>query len=134
MSDEKVPENETVNENPQNSDTSSDEHVKTFSEELELAGNQLVSKLQEIIREGNVRRIVIKTADDRVLMDTTLTIGALTGGVFALAMWPIAAIAAIAAVVSRVKVEIIREVAYEDGDDDELNDSKTRIQIDMDDQ
>lgn len=133
MTDEKVPENETVNQEKQSSNANSGEHVKTFSEELELAGNQLVSKLQEIIREGNVRRIVIKTADDRVLMDTTLTIGALTGGVFALAMWPIAAIAAIAAVVSRVKVEIIREVT--DGDDDsELNDSKTRIQIDTDDE
>lgn len=112
-------------------DRNTDENKKrtTVSEEFEVASSQLLEKVQEVIREGNVRRVVIRTADDRVLLDTTLTIGALAGGALALVYWPLAAIAAIAAVVARVKVEIVREFASED----EAHDYKTRIQINNDD-
>ncbi len=99
--------------------------VETVSEELEMIGSQVSEKLQEVVRQGNVRRVIIRTSDDRVLMDTTLTVGAVAGGVFALVAGPmVTAIAAIAAIVGRVKVEIVREVV--DGD---VLDGKARIQI-----
>jgi predicted regulator of Ras-like GTPase activity (Roadblock/LC7/MglB family) len=99
---------------------------RTITEEMELAGNQVVERVQDMIKEGNVRRVVIKTSDDKVLLDTTLTVGALAGGALALIYWPFAAIAAIAAAVARVKVEIVREI----GDDDVLEvEKKSRIEI-----
>lgn len=103
---------------------------RTFSEELEMAGNQVVEHVQEVIRQGNVRRIIIRTSDDKVLLDTTLTVGALAGGALAVIYWPLAAIAAIAAAVARVKVEIVREI----GEDDEMIvEKKSRITIDKED-
>jgi hypothetical protein len=98
---------------------------KTITEELEVAGSQLVERVQDLIRNGNVRRLVIKTADDRVLMDTTLTLGAIAGGALALVYWPLAAVAAIAAAVARVKIEVVRDLTEE-----ELADGKNRIEID----
>ncbi len=118
-----------MSDNSQNNNQDPNQDIKktveTVSEELELIGSQVSEKLQEVVRQGNVRRVIIRTADDRVLMDTTLTVGAVAGGVFALVAGPmVTAIAAIAAIVGRVKVEIVREVV--DGD---VLDGKARIQI-----
>jgi len=38
---------------------------RTFSEEVEVAGNQAVSKVQELIKQGNVRRLIIRRANKK---------------------------------------------------------------------
>lgn len=119
MSDQPTPENQEPK----------DKKTKTFTEEIELAGNQLVETVQDIVRKGNLRRLIIKTADDRVLLDTTLTMGALAGGALAMVYWPLAAVAAIAGAVARVKVEVVREIT-----DDDLDEGKTRIEIEAEDE
>lgn len=108
----------------QNEETST---KRTISEELEVAGNQLVDRVKDIVQQGNVRRIVIKTADDRELLNTTLTVGTLAGGAFALAGGlPFALLGVIAAAVARVKIEIVREL----NDGDVLpDDGKRKIEI-----
>ncbi|MCU0474669.1 MAG: DUF4342 domain-containing protein [Anaerolineae bacterium] len=94
---------------------STDNKKKTVSEEIEGVGNQVVERVQDVIRQGNVRRLIVKTADDKVIIDTTLTLGAAAGGVLGLMLgWPILVITTLAAIVARVKVEIIREVTDED--------------------
>jgi hypothetical protein len=100
---------------------------RTISEELEVAGGQLVDKLQEVMKQGNVRRIIIRSADDRVLLETTLTVGTIAGGALALVGGlPLAVLAVIAAAVARVKVEIVRELI----DGDVLpDDGKRKIEI-----
>ena len=47
----------------------------TRSEEFQFSGDTLLSKIKEILREGNIRRVVIKNEDGRVLIDIPLTIG-----------------------------------------------------------
>ena len=42
-----------------------DERVKTS--EFRVRGDNLVSRIKEILHEGNVRRIIIKTDEDRTL-------------------------------------------------------------------
>ncbi len=103
---------------------------RTITEELEMAGSQLLERVQDAIREGNVRRLIIRTGDDRVLLDTTLTVGAVAGAM-ALVYWPLAAIAAIAAAVARVKVEIVREVVDAEAD---VPGGRARIEIQSDDE
>jgi len=83
--------------------------AKTFSEQLEVAGNQLVDQVQDLIKQGNVRKLIIRTADDKELMQVSLTVGAVAGGVLALAAPWLAALGAIAALVARVKIEVVRE-------------------------
>ena len=110
-----------------------DKGKRTFSEELEVGGRDLVDKVQEIIKQGNVRKVVIKSADDRVLLETSLTVSAVAGGALALtgALVPVAVLGVIAAAVSKVKIEIIREVT----DDDEVIEvnPKKKVEIQVED-
>jgi hypothetical protein len=92
--------------------------TKTFTEEVEIAGNQLVDRVKDLVEEGNVRQLRILSADDDVYIEMPLTIGVLAGGAVALAAPWLAALGAIAALVARIKLEIVREVEVdEDGNE-----------------
>lgn len=100
---------------------------RTITEEIEGVGNQVMERVQDLIHQGNVRRLIIKTADDRVLVDTTLTLGAIAGTVLGLMTGPFGAIvAAVGATVARLKVEIVREITDEDVTD---GGKKAKIEI-----
>ena len=75
------------------------------SEEFQFSGDTLLAKVKEIIREGNIRRVVIKNDDGRVLIDIPLTIGV----VGTLLAPQLAAIGAIAAVVLKGSIVIEKE-------------------------
>lgn len=85
------------------------EEKRTITEELEVAGNQVVQRVQELVAEGNVRRLIIRSTDDNVLLEVPLTVGAVAGGALVLAAPWLAALGAFAALVARVKIEIVRE-------------------------
>lgn len=87
--------------------------AREFTEELEVAGNQLVERVQELIKEGNVRKVIIRTPDDSKIVELSLTLGALGAGVALLAAPWLAALGAIAALVARVKIEVVRESPLE---------------------
>lgn len=78
-----------------------------IAEEIELAGNQVVDRVKELIAQGNVRKIRIRSVNDDVILELPLTAGAGIGGVVALAAPGLAALAAVAGVLARVKVEIV---------------------------
>ena len=44
-------------------------------EEIKVKGGKLKEKLKELIREGNVRRVVIRNPQGRVLLDMPLNAG-----------------------------------------------------------
>lgn len=83
---------------------------KTFTEEIELFGNQLVDRVKEILEEGNVRQLRVKASDGDIYLETPLTIGVLAGGAVTLAAPWLAILGVIAAMVTRVKLEVVREV------------------------
>jgi hypothetical protein len=93
---------------PETTESTTDK--RTISEEIEVAGNQVVERVQELVKEGNVRRLIIRNPDDKILLEMPLTVGAVAGGVIALATPWLAALGAFAALVARVKIEIIREI------------------------
>jgi hypothetical protein len=74
------------------------------TEEYRTRGENLLSKVKEIIREGNVRRIVITNDDGRTLVEFPLTLG-----VVGAALLPaLAAIGAIAALVTDCTIQVER--------------------------
>jgi hypothetical protein len=74
-------------------------------EEFKVSGDQLVAKIKQLIKEGNVRRIIIKKEDGETLMELPLTI-AVVGTVFA----PIlAAVGALAALVANCTIVVERK-------------------------
>lgn len=69
---------------------------KVWTEELRVRGDALVGKVREVVREGNVRRIMIKDSEGRVMMEFPLTFG-VVGALVAPVWAAIGAIAALAA-------------------------------------
>jgi len=67
-----------------------------------VSGDKIVSKVKEIIKEGNARKIIIKNEEDKVLIEFPLTIGAV--GVIAAPV--VAAIGALAALVSNCTIVV----------------------------
>ena len=76
------------------------------SEEFAFSGDTLLSKIRELIHAGNVRRILIKNEDGRVLVDIPLTVGV----VGTLLAPQLAALGAIAALVLKGSIVIEKEI------------------------
>lgn len=77
---------------------------KGKTEEFVVDGEKLLDKVKELIREGNVTRIIIKSKDDKVLVEFPVTIG-LVGALLAPML---AAVGAIAALVTECKLVVVR--------------------------
>ena len=80
---------------------------KVRREEFSISGEALIEKIKELVHEGNIRRIIIKDKDDKVLIDIPLTVGVLG----ALVAPQLAALGAIAALVTDITivVEIVED-------------------------
>ncbi|WP_223475855.1 DUF4342 domain-containing protein [Oricola indica] len=99
-------------------DTQDDKGTKkTFTEEIEIAGDQLIEKIKAIVQEGNVRQLRLKASDGDIVLETPLTIGVVAGGVMALAAPWLAVLGVIAAMVTHVTVEVVREIDEDEADD-----------------
>jgi len=72
-------------------------------EELQVVGEQLLTKVKELLHEGNVRRISIKQ-DGHTIMEFPLTFGV----VGVIAAPALAAIGAIGALIANCSIEIVR--------------------------
>jgi CBS domain-containing protein len=80
----------------------SQQEVRT--EVFQVNGDAMVSKVKELVHEGNIRRIIIKDDDGKTLIEVPLTIGVV--GAVLLPAW--AAIGAIAALVTKSTLVIER--------------------------
>lgn len=81
---------------------------KTFTEEIEVAGHHLVDEVNRLMAEGNVRKLEIRSEQGDVYLSVPLTAGAVAGGVVAIAAPWLAVIAAIAGLLGKVKLEVVR--------------------------
>jgi hypothetical protein len=73
-------------------------------EEFTINGDALVSKIKELIHQGNIRRIILKNEEGRVLIEIPLTVG-VVGGVLSAALFPVmAAVGAIGAMVAHLTI------------------------------
>ncbi len=101
----------------------SDEQKKnkrTWTEEFEIAGSELVDKVKEWIEDRSATRIIIRKPNGDVLMEVPIVAGAAVGGVVTLFAPIIAAVGAMAALLAQVKVEIVREKEDDDDLDEEI--------------
>jgi|GraSoiStandDraft_30_1057271.scaffolds.fasta_scaffold692842_2 hypothetical protein len=74
-----------------------------YQEELQVMGEQLLSRVKELVHEGNVRRIIIKQ-EGHTIMEIPLTFG-VVGAIMAPAL---VAIGAIGALLSQCSIEVVR--------------------------
>jgi len=76
----------------------------TKKDSFEVTGEELLKKVKELIREGNIRKITIKDKKGKTLIVLPLTIG-VVGAVLAP---PLAAVGAIAALVAECTITVER--------------------------
>ncbi len=81
-------------------DIQTEEEVKT--EEHKIKGESLLSKIKELVHQGNIRRIIIKNDEGRTLIEIPLTLGVV--GIALAPVW--AALGAIAALVADLTVVV----------------------------
>lgn len=73
-------------------------------EEFKVSGEELIAKVKQLIKEGNVRRIIIKDKEGKTLIEVPLTLG-----VVGIVLAPVlAAIGAIAALVTECTILVER--------------------------
>jgi hypothetical protein len=106
-----------VSEQPKEVDRTTEQDEHTFTEQIEIAASDLVDRTKELIEEGNVRRIIIRNEEDEVLMEVPLTAGVVVGGAVTIVAPVLAALGALAALLTRVKIEVVR--TKQDGTEDD---------------
>jgi hypothetical protein len=76
--------------------------ARTTTQELMVTGSQLVKTVREIIHEGNIRRITLRSEDGHTLLKIPLTAG--VAGAMLLPFWT--ALGAFAALASGYHLEV----------------------------
>jgi len=75
------------------------------TEEFRVNGEELLAKIKQLVHEGNIRRIIIKDKDGKILIEFPLTFG-----VVGLVLAPtLAAVGAIAALVTEATIVVEKE-------------------------
>jgi hypothetical protein len=75
---------------------------KFRTEEFRVDGEELIAKIKNLLKEGNIRRVIIKDKDGKVVFEIPLTFGV----VGALIAPQLAAIGAIAALLTEATVVV----------------------------
>ena len=88
-------------------DAARDRAAGTF-EDVKVASSQIVDKVRDLIEEGNVRRISLRKGE-RVLFEIPLTVGVGAGAAALLTSPLLAAVGAVAALVSDITVVVERD-------------------------
>jgi len=77
---------------------------KTFKEELKVSGDQLINTVKKLVKEANVRSLIIKNEKGERLMEIPVTVAS----VGAILLPVLAALGALAALVTKCTIEIIK--------------------------
>jgi hypothetical protein len=81
----------------------------------DVPSQNLIDRIKQLIEEGNARAVRVTTDDGKIFLEIPLTPAAITGGVVVLAAPWLAVLAAIAGLVARVRVEVVREPSQPKG-------------------
>ena len=73
-------------------------------EEYSVCGEDLLSRIKDLVREGNIRRITIRSDEGNTLIEIPLAIG--LAGALLLPVW--AAVGAVAALVANCTIKVER--------------------------
>ncbi len=102
---------------------------RDWVEEMEVAGHELVDRVKSLVAEGNVRRLIIRNANGEILIEVPMTPAVVVVGAAAIINPVLAILGALAALIARLKFEIMRvETIDEDADTIEIpSDDVTNI-------
>jgi hypothetical protein len=73
----------------------------------EVSCHRLIERIKELVKDGNAKAVRVRTDDGKIFLEVPLTPAAITGGVVVVAAPWLAVLTAIAALVARVRVEVV---------------------------
>lgn len=76
------------------------------TESLQLPGHLLPEKIRELLAQGNVRTLTIRSETGEVYVSIPVTAGAIVGGVFVLTAPWLVLLAALAGLLAKVQVDV----------------------------
>jgi hypothetical protein len=85
--------------------TKANKSAKSAKEEFKVYGHEVLQKVKELIKEGNIQRIIIKNEKGKILVEIPVTfafVGALLAPI-------LAAVGALAALVNKCTIEVERK-------------------------
>ncbi|MDJ0949472.1 MAG: DUF4342 domain-containing protein [Alphaproteobacteria bacterium] len=88
---------------------------RTWTEEIEVASDDLVGLIKEYIEDASVTRVIVRNAEGQTLLEVPVMHSAAVAGALVLFTPVLAALGAMAALVANFRVEIVRTEA---GDED----------------
>jgi hypothetical protein len=91
---------------------------RNWTEELTVTGQELVERIKKLVAEGNVRRLIIRKPDGDSLLEIPLTAGVVAGGAVTVMAPVLAALGALAALLTEFRIEVIRTDQSDREDDD----------------
>ncbi len=78
---------------------------KTFTEEIKVSGEQLVETVKKLVHEANIRRIIIKNEKGNSLLEIPVSVAT----VGAILLPVVAAVGAVAALVTHCTIVVVKE-------------------------
>lgn len=81
---------------------------KSWVEEVQVSGGQLIDQLKDLLQQGNARRVTICKANGQEILSVPLTVGVLAGGVLTLAAPVLAAVGVVAGFATKVILKVER--------------------------
>src|SRR5690606_28687052 len=93
---------------PEEAPMSQQDDGRTWYEEFTVSGSELLEKVKELIREGNVRRVFIKKSDGDTVLEIPLTAGVAITALTAAVAPALVAVGALAALLTQVTLGVER--------------------------
>ncbi len=81
--------------------------METQKEYFKVSGDELLSKIKEVFREGNATKVIIKDEDDKTIAEFPVTVGAI--GILLAPVF--AAVGAIAALATKCTIIVEKKPA-----------------------
>ena len=82
---------------------------KTLREELDVRGDELVSRVKDLIEDASVTRVIIRKPSGETLIEVPVAAGAAVAGALTVFTPILAAVGAMAALIADFRVEVVRE-------------------------
>lgn len=90
-----------------------DKNKPKFVEQMEVAGEDLVTRVRELFADTNAKRVVLRDSEGRELISIPLAVG-VAGGALAVFLAPaLAAVAAVGGAVAKVRIDVERDTPAE---------------------
>lgn len=86
---------------------------RDLRDEVTVTGSALLDKVKELIQQGNVRRLIVRRPNGRILVDIPLTAGVAVAGVLTLLAPVIVALSAMGALFAQFRLEVERESSHQ---------------------